>query len=130
MFEEAHLYIEDRLTDNWAETPIDLDNQEFTPIRGISFVRLQILWAVTNPTSIGGRVLGSGFIDISIFTPSGTGSRRAFRMADDIGAIFNKWQYLALKTGVANIQRAGNEKEWYQVKAIVPFTYEECVKPQ
>lgn len=126
MFEQADALIVDRLDDNWNETPIDFDNMEFVPIRGIAFIRLQIQWAVTELTSIGGRAKGEGFIDISIFVPSKTGTRRAARMADDLSYIFNRWASGTLEFKAATVQRVGEYNEWFQIKVLVPFKYDEC----
>ena len=126
MFEVANTLIEERLRANWSETGIDWDNVEFTPSRGTPFVRLDIQWTGNNTISIGGRNRGEGYIDISVFVPSNTGTTAVSGIADRLAAIFNKWDTGQLKFRVARTQRVGEQEQWYQVKVLVPFQFDEC----
>lgn len=127
MFEESALLIEQRLSAGWITTPIDFDNVPYTPVIGTAFVRLQIEWIDGVQTSIGGRVQGSGYVDISIFTPAGTGSRTAAQMADSLAVIFNRYQTGGLRFKIGHTERVGQQEEWFQLKLIIPFTYDFCI---
>jgi len=126
MFEQANLIIEQRLADTWAATPIDYDNVEFNPVVGQAFVRLQVEWVESAITSIGGRVKGEGYIDLSIFVPSNTGTQLVSSYADILAGIFNKYREGALECRAARTQRVGKQEEWYQMKVIIPFKYDQC----
>ena len=130
MFEQANFIIENHLADNWSATLIDYDNIEFNPIRGTSFIRLQVEWVDANVTSIGGRTKGEGYIDLSIFVPSNSGTEAAFLMADELAVLFNRFQSGALRFNVARTVRVGKQEQWYHIKVLVPFTYDQCYMPQ
>lgn len=126
MFEVANTLIEDRLRDSWSDTDIDWDNVEFTPVRGTAFVRLQTEWVDANVISIGGRNRGTGYINLSVFVPSNTGTVTVSNMADSLSAIFNKWESGNLKFLVARTVRIGEQNQWYRLDVLVPFLYDEC----
>jgi len=126
MFKEAIDLIEARLFDNWVTTPIDWDNVEYTPIIGTSFIRLQVEWTDSNAVSIGGRARGDGYIDISIFVPANTGSSQIADLADSLSTLYNRWDTGQLRFKIARTIRVGMQHNWYQLKVIIPFTYEEC----
>lgn len=129
MFKEANDAIEAHLSNNWGDTPIDFDNVNYRPVRGTAFVRLQIEWANSVAISIGGLSRGSGYIDLSIFVPVNTGVAIVNGLADDLAALYNKWQTGGLRFLVGRTQRVGQQEEWYQLKVLVPFTYDECITP-
>ncbi len=127
MFNEADVLIEERLRAQWLQTLIDWDNVEFTPVRGTPFVRLQIEWNTSDVVAVGGvRVRGEGYINLSAFVPSGTGTQDVSKMADDLAGIFDKWDTGKLKFKVAFTQRVGQQEQWFQVDVITPFTYDTC----
>lgn len=126
MFEQATQIIEERLRDNWVETPIDYDNVEYNPIRGTAFVRLQIEWTSTNLTSITGRAKGEGYIDLSIFVETNTGSIAVNAFADSLSLLYNRFMSGRLICGAARTVRVGEQDNWYQLKVQIPFTYDEC----
>ncbi|RLC88519.1 MAG: hypothetical protein DRJ03_02610 [Chloroflexi bacterium] len=130
MFEQANYIIENRLADNWVRTLVDYDNVEFNPVRGVSFVRLQVEWVDAVVTSLGGRTKGEGYIDLSIFVPSNEGTTNAFQMADELAILFNRFMEGAIKFNVARTRRVGQQQEWFQVKVLVPFVYDQCYMPQ
>jgi len=130
MFEEANLIIESRLADNWVRTLIDFDNVEFNPARGTPYIRLQIEWVGSSVTSLGGRTKGEGYIDLSIFVPSNSSITDVSQMADELAVLFNRYQEGALRFNVARTVRVGNQEQWYQLKVLVPFTYDQCYLPQ
>lgn len=127
MFEQAAKLIEERLAANWNTTPIDYDNVAYTPTPGVTFIRAQIEWFAAEQTSIGGRVKGSGYLDLSIFTPTGKGARTPAQMADSLAAIFNRYFTDTLRFGVGHTERVGQVEEWFQLKLIIPFTYDFCL---
>lgn len=126
MFENANLKIEQMLQAGWTTTPIDFDNVTYSPKRGVPWVRLQVEWTSTNSVSIGGLDRGEGYVDLSIFVPTNTGTITANRMADSIAEIYEKVQDGGLKFKVGRTQRIGQQEEWYQLKVLIPFTYDEC----
>lgn len=127
MFEAANTLIEDRLRTLWTDTLIDWDNVEFTPVRGTPFVRLQIEWTDAIVTSIGGRNRGEGYINLSAFIPSNTGTESISTTCDDLATIFNKWDTGNLRFKIARTVRIGEQQQWYRRDVIVPFTYDECI---
>lgn len=127
MFEAANTLIEDRLRALWSTTLIDWDNVEFAPIRGTSFIRLQIEWIDANVVSVGGRNRGEGYINLSVFTPSNTGTEIISTMCDDLATIFNKYDTGNLRFKIARTIRVGEQEQWYRRDVIVPFTYDECL---
>jgi len=127
MFEQAAKLIEERLASNWSTTPIDYDNVAYAPIRGTSFVSLHIEWFAADQPSIGGRVKGQGYVELSIYTPAGQGSRKAAVIADSLAAIFNRYYTDTLKFKVGVMEGGTQQEEWYQLKLIIPFTYDFCI---
>lgn len=126
MFSEVNSLIENRLFYNWVTTPIDYDNVEYKPVRGNSFVRLAIEWVDSQAVSIGGLSRGAGYVDVSIFAPSNTGVQLINALADEIASLYNKWAYEGLRFRVARTVRVGQQEEWYQLKVLIPFTFDEC----
>lgn len=126
MFKEATDLIEGMLYNGWGQTPITFDNVEYNPQRNSAFLRVQIEWVNTAPIAIGGRARGTGYIDLSLFVPQNTGTSQVNGLADDLSVIFNLIQNGALKFGAASTQRVGIQDEWYQLKVLIPFTYDEC----
>ena len=127
MFEAANTLIEDRLRALWSGTLIDWDNVEFAPVRGIPWVRLQIEWVDANQISAGGLDRGDGYINLSSFVASNTGTLNVSIMCDQLAAIFNKWNTGALRFKVARTVRVGEQEQWYRRDVLVPFTYDECL---
>jgi hypothetical protein len=129
MFEAANTLIETRLKTRWTTTKIDWDNVEFNPVRGTSFVRLDIEWIANSSISIGGLDRGEGYINLSIFVPSNTGTKVITSMADSLSAIFRKWTSGNLQFGVPRIIGKGEQEEWFRNDLIIPFKYDECNPP-
>lgn len=128
MFREAEKLIKKRLDDKWFLSPIDLDNVEFNSNVKESFIRLQIDWVDVGRKSISNRSKkGQGFILVSVFVPSNTGTSKASLLADEIALIFDDYREGVLKFGVCRPQRIGDNKGWYQINILAPFTYDECL---
>jgi hypothetical protein len=127
MFEDPIAIIEQRLASSWSTTVVDYDNTSFKPVLGTPFVRLQVEWVSTNQVSIGGRVRGEGYIDLSIFVPANTGTRVANGMADDLAAVFNRYASGGLQCKVARTVRVGQQEEWYHLKVLTPFIFDQCL---
>ncbi len=126
MFEVANTLIEEKLRADWIDTLIDWDNVEFNPVRGVAFIRLQTEWVGTLSISVGGRDRGAGYVNVSIFVPANTGTESATVMADQIAAIFNKWESGGLRFNVAKTRRIGQQEQWYRLDVEIPFAYDEC----
>lgn len=126
MFEAANTLIEDRLRALWTDTLIDWDNVEFKPVRGTAFVRLQIEWVDANVVSVSGRDRGEGYINLSVFIPSNTGTEAISTICDDLATIFNKYDTGNLRFKIARTIRVGEQEQWYRRDVIIPFTYDEC----
>ena len=127
MYEAITSLVENQLRDNWADTLVDWDNVEFTPVIGTAFIRLQIEITNADSISIGRRDRADGYINVSIFVPANTGSVQANAFVDKIGVIFNRWITTAIKFGIARTQRVGQQESWYRLDVVVPFTYDMCV---
>jgi len=126
MYKAATQLIEDRLRDSWSMTDIDWDNVEYTPSRGMPFIRLQIEWVDTNQISMGGLNRGEGYTNISIYVPFNTGLIQCMDIADNLSEVYDKWSTKELKFKVARIVRVGQQEQWYRVDVITPFSYDEC----
>jgi hypothetical protein len=127
MFKDAIALIEKRLAAQWTDTAIDYDNVNFKPTLGTSFVRVQVEWVSTDRVSIGGRVRGSGYIDLSIFAPVNKGVQDVNKIADDLAAIFDGYHSDGLVCNVSRTVRVGQQEEWYQLKVITPFIFDQCL---
>lgn len=130
MYSETRAIIESRFKDNWTDTPIDIDNTEYTPTPGQSFVRLQIEWVDAQSTSIGGRTKGTGYVDFSIFIPYGVGTEVADSYSDLLADLFSRYRESALRMLVATARRIGQQGNWHHTKVMVPFEYDTCYMNQ
>ncbi len=126
MFETTNQIIEKRFQDNWTDTKVDYENMPFTPVRGVSHVKLRIEWAITTNISIGGLKRGEGLIYVSVFTPVRDGSTKAMQLADKAANIFQNQQEGQVTFNAAFINRVGEGNEWYQLNVLIPFKSDEC----
>lgn len=126
MFETTNQVIEKRFQDNWVGTKVDYENMPFTPVRGVSHVKLRMEWADSQNISVGGLRRGEGLIYVSVFIPVNGGSTEAMQLADQARLIYENQEEGHVTFGAAFINRVGEGKTWYQLNVLIPFKADEC----
>lgn len=126
-FVKATVIIEDHFKSNWTQTPITFDNVNYNPIRGTSFLSVQIIWADTVSISVGTKDRGYGYIMTNVFTPINIGSRTALGYANSISDLFDRYTYenfTCLTSEISNV--IPNNNEFYQVNVKTDFYIDDC----
>lgn len=126
MFEAVSTAIVNRTREEWVDTDVVFDNEQYNQKRGTSFVRVQIDWVSSNYVGVSTRRTGSGYAMFEICTPAYKGALEALEIADGLSAIFNGWHVLGIAMGASYTQRVGEFNEWYKINLVIPFDYTEC----
>lgn len=114
--------IEGRLKSNWSTTPIAWDNIVFTPPAASPFIRLTILLSEETQISMLKGYRQSGYIDIGIFCPEGSGTNTAYVYADSLSTIFRGVQFSGISCQGAKTTRIpSQEKGWFMLNVSIPF---------
>ncbi len=116
--------LQQRLEDYWAgQTPIAYDNINYSPKRGISFIRC-VLDAVESVQMSMHCTRTEYLFTVQVFTPSNTGVDRNLIMADDVTAIFSGYSEGNLIVNSSYTERTGEEEEWTQRNVRIRLTYD------
>lgn len=115
--------IEERIQDNWSETPIDWDNVSFDPTRGVSFISPIIEETDSNKRGFGctNRIY-TAIIEIRI--PKNKGTALIAGYTDQIKALFNNYSSGNFYCIKSKTQRVGSSsKQWHQRNVILSCRY-------
>lgn len=116
--------IEERLANNWTATPIAMDNVYFSPPANSPFIRLTIIMGTENQVSMLNGYRLSGFIDVGIFAPEGTGTAASYTYADNICTLFRGQEFSGVTCRGATTTRIPSaDKGWLQLNVSIPFFY-------
>ena len=116
-------FIEERLSDNWATTPISYSNVDYAPVANSSFIRLTVLGGDTIDASFS-TSRSSGVVVMQVFTPSNIGSATALSYADSLAAIFEGVTSDEFVFGTASLEVVGAVENFFQVNVNIGFTEE------
>lgn len=116
------------LDEEWTACPVSYQNEDFTAPYGSPWVYVEILPVDADGSSFnspGLRVRSAiGLIALHVFVPTGTGTREAFSLADQLAALLN---FRTLSTGVetaaasvAGGETSDDEGNWYRVSCTSP----------
>jgi hypothetical protein len=116
------------LTEQWTETPVSYQNEEFATPYGSAWLYAEILpieGGGTNFNTPGLRVgSGLGLIALHVFVPSGTGTREAFDLADQLAALLRfRTLSIGVETAAASVaggSSSDDEGNWYRVSVTAP----------
>ena len=122
-YETERQIFEARMSAQWKTTSIAWDNDDFIPTPGTAWVRFTIINSDANNASLGSNILirDTGFLDIGIFVPVGTGTNTARGYVDTIAAIFRNWSSGGITCKAPVIKRVGELNGWFQYNVTVPF---------
>ena len=125
-FSTARRDIENRLSDNWATTPIAWENVPFVPPNDEAWISLSIFEDDVRRITIGNpgthRVMG--IITISINIPESTGTKLARDHADSLAPIFRDKQFNGITCREAKLGNGGTKDGWYTMVLSVPFYWD------
>jgi len=125
MITEAEQAIEVALETGWTKTPIDWDNVQFIPQKGVPYIRMQIEWY--DAVSAGPfRVRESGYVMFSVFVPVQKGTRYQADLIDNLKKLFLSLKISGFTFKPSRVQRVGENRGWYQRNLLVPFDYQYC----
>lgn len=120
--------IEQRLTDNWATTVIDINpNVDFTPpAHETSWIKLRIMNEDVNRKNIGnpGVHRVDGTIVINIYTALNEGSRTGMAHGDTLAALFRDKQFNGITCREATVKAAGQFEGRWQTNVLIPFYWD------
>jgi hypothetical protein len=112
----------------WIACPVSYQNEDFAAPYGSPWVYAELLPVDGDGSSFnspGLRVAsGLGLIALHVFVPTGTGTREAFSLADQLAALL---RFRTLSTGVeiaaasvAGGETSDDEGNWYRVSTTAP----------
>jgi hypothetical protein len=133
MFREIVATIRTKLEAEWSGAPIAWPNEDFQANGQDAWVHVEVQGNGAEGTVIGSvgkrAVTEMGLIFAHVFVPVGTGTDEAFRIAEEIGAVFRLTSFsgtgVRIAAGVPSIGEAepGDENgNWFRVSASIPFT--------
>lgn len=116
------------LTDDWTACPVSFQNEDFAMPSGSPWVYAEVLPIESDGTDFNspGKRIGSGMglIALHVFVPTGTGTRDALDLADQLAALL---RFRTLSTGVstdaasvAGGSTSDDEGNWYRVSVTTP----------
>jgi hypothetical protein len=129
-YEAERIAIENRFATAWgATTPVAYQNVEFTPPTNPreSWVRVSVLNGASFQASLGNNPLyrHPGVIDISIFTPTGEGGKRAAQLVDQATAVFRGAQFSGILCRAPDVREVGPSDGWFQTSVSIPYQRDE-----
>lgn len=117
--------VESKLEADWASlTPIVWDNQDYSPLIGVSFIRTKIEGVFSEPRSPGCQ-REHYLMTVEVYTPSNTGAAANMAMADIISAMFYGFAYSTLTVKNTRVERVGDEEEWHRRDVLIELQYEQ-----
>lgn len=119
-----NLAIEARFETQWAlTTPVAYMNVEFTPPRDAPWVRLTVLPGGEGQIELGNPSLDRhvGLIDVSVFTPEGSGTKQARELAEQAAAIFRKANFSGILCRNPDVTTVGIIDGWMQLAVRIPY---------
>jgi hypothetical protein len=116
------------LDDEWSETPIAYQNEDFVQVYGTPWIYAELLPIDGDAPHFNSPGLsfgsGVGLIACTVFVPTGTGVRDAFRIAKLIARVIRlRTLGTGIETGAATVAGAGtddDEGSWFRVSATAP----------
>jgi hypothetical protein len=126
----AESAIKERFNTQWAGlTPVAWPNVEFTPPTG-TWVRLSIIWGSGEMVTMDGINEIVGFVQVTVFTPTGTAASERNAKIDRAREIFNRVTIAGpprIAFGAASGPIEINDEQWYAAATKIPFEVEEDV---
>ena len=117
--------LENRLNDEWGSlTPIAWENVEYTPSRGVAFIRPILDGIDAINLSVHCQRYFYLFT-IQVFTPASESTQNNLMYVDAIKNIFRNFSQGNLFARKLYAERATSEKEWYQRNVLIDITYDE-----
>ena len=120
-FADERTEIENRLQDNWIDTPVAWDNITFNQPNNSSWIRLNILNGSTEYRAINYAKRYNGIINVQIFVPIKTGSSFARDYADTIVSLFESQTFDSVVCDVSSVTIVGSDAKWYQINVDTPY---------
>lgn len=120
-FLQEKLDIENHFRNNWTDTHICYENDQFTG--DTEWVRISMQNAESFQVTLGDnpyfRYIGVLFVQI--FIKPDVGSGRALFLADKVEAIFRNLTLGKIQFKVPTIDKIPVTEDWYQVNVNIPF---------
>lgn len=127
-FNEIRIAIETLLV-NWNQYPLAIDGLPVPPsvkqaqTDGATWVRLTINPGATIPAGKGStpEVRRTGLISIQVFAAAGQGSKAAYDACDALTPLLQHKITGGLETLALTVSRTGEQDNYYQLNASVPY---------
>lgn len=117
-FSDIYRVCQERLTNNWVDTPIAFENAPFEVPRGTPWIRAQLNPVLTENAALGGlakRDYASFWIQI--FTPLNEGYGQAYDYAAKLSKMFSNITVGGVTFYAAETFRIGDDGSgWFQVQ--------------
>lgn len=114
---------------NWTTTPTALQNEDYTPTRGVSWARLSVLHLQGEQESMGAfanrRFLRRGQVKIQLFTPAYDGTAEPHTLGQAARAIFEGTSFDGLRFFSGDVVEIGVDGEWFMTLVDCLFDYQE-----
>lgn len=114
-----------------STTPTAHENQSYTPVAGVAWVRMSVRAAGAAQASLGRPSLDrhAGVVFLQIFVPLAQGYERAQWLADKAAAVFRKLSLAVMDGGMVfevpyqvPAETAGDN--WFQINVVCPYTFD------
>jgi hypothetical protein len=117
------------LDSEWSVCPVSFQNEDFSPPFNAPWIYAEILpieGGGSDFNSPGLRVAsGLGLIALHVFVPTGTGTRDAFDLADQLAALLRfRTLSTGVETAVASVgggTSSDDEGNWFRVSVTTPL---------
>lgn len=129
--DEARAALEGLFASGWSATPVAYENVAFTPPAGLApWIRLAIDGGETVQASFGGAVRRfrcTGTLTVAIHVAKGTGTARAWRLADQIGALIAGAALPGLTLEAAGPASEAGQADgpYFRLTVAVPFRHDD-----
>ena len=130
-YDEVRAALEGLFAVGWSATPIAYENVAFTPPAGLApWIRLAIESGETVQASFGGSVRRfrcTGSLRVEIQVAKGAGTARAYRLADQIGALIASASLpgLALEAAGTASEAGQADGPYFRLTVAIPFWHDD-----
>lgn len=130
-YDEARAALEGLFAAGWTATPIAYENVAFTPPAELApWIRLAIESGETVQASFGGtlrRFRCTGVLRVALHVAKGTGTARAYRLADQIGVLIAEAAVpgLAFEAAGTASDAGQDDGPYFRLTVAVPFWHDD-----
>lgn len=134
-FADIERAVVSRMRDNWIETPLAIDNDEYEPDGSVAaWVRLAVRHGSSINAALGaaivagpGMVRRPGQVIVQVFVRRKAGATRAQELADLVSDLFQNRTFSGVRCYETSSITVGERNGWFQLNAQTFFAFDEVI---